>query len=84
LINVANGNFNIFVFINYSLNVHNKSYIRGESNPLGRKSSSILNATAKVQLFLQYRVKNRQNILQPKSVIKAFYIGLEWFSNDHH
>lgn len=22
--------------------------------------------------------------LYPKSVIKAFYIGLEWFSNDRH
>lgn len=56
----------------------------GNRTPWVVNPAPCLNATAKVQLFLQYRVKNRQKILQPKSVIKAFYIGLEWFSNDRH
>lgn len=28
--------------------------------------------------------KDFSKTIKPKSVIKVFYIGLEWFSNDRH
>ena len=39
----------------------------------------------------QIKIRHQRNLkidgelyIKPKSVIKAFYIGLEWFSNDRH